>query len=148
PDHPGLLALKAQFDLFDGHPDAALGRLNRAAEADPYRPQTFYQRGLVLRQLGRAAEAEGDAARAAELNQGIAEMWAWTGQAERAPHDAGVRSALGRLCAELGKPELAASWYRAALACDPKHAAAKAGLSALRTAARPGARRAPGGLSP
>ena len=47
------------------------------------------------------------------------------------PHDAGVRYELGRLCVDLGKPDLAASWYRAALACDPKHEAARIGLRAL-----------------
>jgi hypothetical protein len=68
-------------------------------------------------------------------------MSALNEQAERAPHDADVRCRLGRLCVDLGKPELAASWYRAALACDPKHAEARLGLNALRPTSRAGGSR-------
>jgi tetratricopeptide (TPR) repeat protein len=132
PGHPGLLVQRAQIDLTDGHPAEALQRLDRAVAADPYRPEAVYQRGVVLRRLGRTEEARRDLARADELNQGLAEMSVLNQQAERAPHDAEVRYRLGRLCVELGKPELAASWYRAALACDPRHTAARLGLSGLR----------------
>jgi tetratricopeptide (TPR) repeat protein len=130
------LALKAQIDLVDGRPEAALADLDRAAAADPYRTETFYQRGLVLRRLGRNEEAKRDADRAAALNQGIVTMSKLNDEAARAPEDAGVRFRLGQLCVELGKPELAASWYRAALACDPRHAAARQALNALRPSAR------------
>jgi Flp pilus assembly protein TadD len=124
--------MRARIDLADGHPAEALEHLDRAVAADPYRPETIYQRGVVLRRLGRTEEARRDMARADELNKGLAEMSELNRQAERAPHDADVRYRLGRLCVELGKPELAASWYRAALACDPRHAAARFGLKALR----------------
>ncbi|MGP0063682.1 MAG: tetratricopeptide repeat protein [Isosphaeraceae bacterium] len=132
PHHPGLLAQRAQIDLANGRPAEAIAYLDRAVAADPCQPEIFYQRGLVLRQLGRPEEARRDLARADELNEGLAEMSALNRQAERAPHDADIRYRLGRLCVELGKPELAASWYRAALACDPGHAAARFGLRALR----------------
>ena len=131
PDHPGLLLHRAQIDVDLGHPLDALEHLDRAASADPYRPETFYQRGRLLQQLGRTEEARRQLARADELNKGLAEMSDLNRQAERAPHDADVRYRLGRLCVELGKPELAASWYRAALACDPGHRDARLGLKAL-----------------
>jgi tetratricopeptide (TPR) repeat protein len=138
PDQPGLLAQRAQIDLIDGRPAEALERLDRAVASDPYRPETIYRRGLVLRQLGRTEAAEHDIARATELKQGLAEMSALNQEAERDPHDADVRFRLGRLCVALGKPELAASWYRAALACDPRHVAARFGLNALRAPRRVG----------
>jgi tetratricopeptide (TPR) repeat protein len=131
PGRAGLLVHRAQLDLADGRVAEALEWLDRAVAADPYRPEAIYQRGVVLRRLGRAEEARRDLARADELNKGIAEMSALNQQAERAPHDADVRWRLGRLCADLGKPDLAASWYRAALACDPKHTPARLGLDAL-----------------
>ena len=136
PGHPGLLRQRAEIELADGRPDEALERLDQALAADPYRPETIYQRGVVLRRLGRAEEARRDLARADELNKGLAEMSALNQQADRDPHNADVRYRLGRLCVELGKPELAASWYRAALACDPKHAAARLGLRALQPTSR------------
>jgi tetratricopeptide (TPR) repeat protein len=138
PGHPGLLVQRAQIDVADGHPTEAIANLDRAVAADPFQPETIYQRGVVLRQLGRTEEARRDLARAEGLNKGLAEMSALNRQAERAPHDADVRYRLGRLCVELGKPELAASWYRAALACDPRHAAARFGLNALRPTVRIG----------
>jgi tetratricopeptide (TPR) repeat protein len=141
PDHPGLLAQRAQIELDDGHPADALAWLDRAVAADPYRPETIYRRGLVLRQLGRAEEARRDLDRSAELNRGLAEMSDLNRQADRDPRDAEVRYRLGRLCTELGKPDLAASWYRAALACDPRHAAARLGLNALRAPRRAGSSR-------
>ena len=112
PGHPGLLAQRAQIDLADGHPAEAIDRLDRAVAADPYRPETIYQRSIVLRQLGRTEEARRDMARADELNKALAEMSDLNRQAERNPHNADIRCRLGRLCVELGKPELAASWYR------------------------------------
>jgi tetratricopeptide (TPR) repeat protein len=138
PDHPGLLAQKAQLDLADGQPALALERLDCAVAADPYRAAAFYQRGVVLRQLGRIEESARDRARADALNKDLAEMSALNHQAERDLRDAEVRFRLGQLCVALGKPELAASWYKAALACDPAHAAARLGLNTLRTASRNG----------
>jgi tetratricopeptide (TPR) repeat protein len=136
PDHPGLLLQRAQIDVELGHPLDALEHLDRAASADPYRPETIYQRGRLLHQLARTEEARRELARADELNKGLAEMSDLNRQAERAPHDAEIRYRLGRLCVELGKPELGASWYRAALACDPGHTNARIGLRALRPTVR------------
>jgi tetratricopeptide (TPR) repeat protein len=132
PDHPGLLTQRAEIDLVDGHPDEALRRLDRALAADPFRSETVYQRGLAHRILGQTAAAARDFARAAELNRLFLAMSDLNARAAQDPHDADVRDQLGRLCVELGKPELAASWYRAALACDPRHTRARLGLAALR----------------
>jgi tetratricopeptide (TPR) repeat protein len=132
PDHPGLLTQRAGIDLADGHPDEALRRLDRAVAADPFRSEIVYQRGLALKILGRRSEAAHDFARAAELNQLWITMSDLNAKAAQDSHDADVRDRLGRLCLELGKPDLAASWYRAALACNPRHAGARLGLAALR----------------
>jgi predicted Zn-dependent protease len=37
------------------------------------------------------------------------------------PRDPNVRHRLGQVCVELGKPELAEMWFRAALMLDPYH---------------------------
>lgn len=131
PDHPGLLAQQASIDLAEGHEDQALVNLDRAVATDPYRSQTFYQRGLLLRRLGRDADAAKDSERAQALNKGLAEMSTLNDQADQNPQDPEVRFRLGQVCLELGKPELAASWLRAALACDPNHEAARRQLSLL-----------------
>lgn len=131
PEHPGLLTQRAQVDLVEGHAAAALKRLDRALRVDPYRAQTFFERGTALRMLGRIDEANRDFKRAADLNRKLAEMSELNEEAARAPDDAQVRYRLGELCVALGKHDLAASWYRAALACDPKHNAARLALDSL-----------------
>lgn len=136
PGHPGLLLHQARLDQADGRPADALDRLDRALAADPFRAEALYHRGLVLRRLGRDDDGRRDLDRAAALNRGLAEMSALNDQAARRPHDADVRFRLGRLCADLGKPDLAASWYRAALACAPDHPAARAALDSLRPGRR------------
>ena len=88
-------------------------------------------RGVALRALGRADEADRDNARAAELKQAVVTMSRLNAEAADHPTDADVRIRIGHICESLGKPELAASWYRAALACDPRSADALAALRAL-----------------
>jgi tetratricopeptide (TPR) repeat protein len=132
PGHPGLLGRRAELDRAEGRLAEALARLDRALAGDPYNPAWLYHKGLVLGRLGRDAEAAAALARAAELNATLAELSELDQEASRHPEDPEVRYQLGRRCVLLGKPELAASWYRAALACDPRHAAARLGLVALR----------------
>jgi tetratricopeptide (TPR) repeat protein len=131
PGHPGLLAQRALVDQSEGRPAEAVARLDRALTADPYNAQWTYQRGRALHRLGRAKEAARDLARAAELNGHLAEMSDLNGRAARDPADPDVRQRIGDLCLRLGKSEMAASWYYAALACDPRHPGARAGLAAL-----------------
>lgn len=131
PEHPGLLTQRGLLDQAAGRYEAAVGWFDRAIAAAPYESQGYYQRALALRALGRSDEAERDAHRAAELKQAIVEMSALNAEASAHPLDPGVRCRLGRLCERLGKFELAASWYRAALACDPRNPEAGSALAAL-----------------
>jgi hypothetical protein len=61
----------------------------------------------------------------------MAEMDRLNREAGKNPEDPEIRSQLGQVCVSLGKPGLAASWYVAALACDPHHPGAKLGLKSL-----------------
>ena len=138
PGHAGLLSRDAAAAAFEGRLEDALTRLNQAASADPYRSQTFHQRASVLRRLGREADADRDAARAASLNRTLARMSALNDEAAEHPRDADLRYRVGEACSDLGMFDLAASWFRAARACDPAHDAARKRLTELRppTAAR------------
>ena len=131
PDHPGLLACRARLDLTEGRIARALDGFNRVVAADPFHSQAFYQRGLANRRLDRTAEARRDLARAAELRALVSEMDRLNREAGKKLDDPEIRYQLGGICVALGKPELGASWYVAALACDPHHPGAKLGLKTL-----------------
>jgi tetratricopeptide (TPR) repeat protein len=131
PDHPGLLAYRARVDLTEGRLAAALEGFNRVLAVNPFHAQAFYQRGLANRRLGKVAEAQRDLARAVGLNTLVAEMDRLNREAGKNPDDPEIRYQLGRVCVSLGRPELGASWYVAALACDPLHPGAKLGLKTL-----------------
>ena len=135
-DHPGLLTQRAQIDLFDGHPDEALQRLDRALAADPFRAESVYQRGLILRVLGRSPEASRDFARAAELNRLTIAMSDLNGKAAQDPHDADVRNRLGGSASSWASPTsrrhgIARPWRAI------RGTRAPAGLAALRSRAAP-----------
>ena len=131
PTHPGLLARRGQIAQSQGRFLEAIEWYDRAVAADPYNPQWPFMRAVVLRPLGRADEADRDSARAAELKRAVASMSRLNAEASDNPADPGVRVRIGRVCEGLGKPGLAASWYRAALACDPHSGEAQAALQPL-----------------
>jgi tetratricopeptide (TPR) repeat protein len=133
PRHPGLLARRARLAQAAGRSAEAVEWFDRAVAADPYNAQWVYQRGVALRASGRLAEADRDSARAAELKRAVVTMSDLNAEAARHPADPLVRIRLGRLCEFLGKPALAASWYRAALACDPRNEEARAALPLAQT---------------
>jgi tetratricopeptide (TPR) repeat protein len=130
PDDPGLLMHQSQVDLMTEHIDRALTHLDQAVAGEPYNSKLYYRRSTVLRLLGRTAASNADVARANEINDGLAEMARLNNEADSRPDDPEVRYRIGVICTRLGKKELAASWFRAALACDPLHAGAQAALQA------------------
>jgi tetratricopeptide (TPR) repeat protein len=130
-EHPELLSLRGLIAQAERRPDEAEGWFDRAVASDPYNFRRYHQRATFLRSLGRPDQADRDARRAEELKQAVESMSALNAEAADRPLDPDVRCRLGRLCELLGKPELAASWYRAALACDPGHEDARSSLAAL-----------------
>ena len=134
PDHPGLNLRRGP-----ARPDRGAGR-PRPRPARPGPRRRPVQRPGVLPTLAGprparpAEEAERDRARFQGLNRDLAEMSTLNDEADRKPEDPDVRYRIGTLCERLGKRDLAATWYSAALACDPDHAGALAALPALRRA--------------
>jgi tetratricopeptide (TPR) repeat protein len=129
PNHPGLLALRGLIAQSEGRLNIAVENFDHAVAADPFNPRWLYMRSGVLRGLGRRDEADRDGTRAAELKKAVITMSNLCAVAADQPLDSGVRIRLGQLCEFLGKRELAASWYRAALACDPRNEEARSALA-------------------
>ncbi|MEW4571083.1 tetratricopeptide repeat protein [Tautonia sp. JC769] len=139
-EHPDLSAIRGLIAQAEGRLDAAAAWFDRAVEQDPFTSRRYHQRAALLRILGRDEQAAADARRAEELRQAVERMSALNAEAAARPTDPAVRCRLGRLSERLGRVELAASWYRAALACDPGHREAADALADLggRVPAPPG----------
>lgn len=131
PGHPDLLADRAVLDLANRDLDAAIARLDRALKAAPFDPKLHHRRSLAHHAAGHDAEAARDQARANALNQDLARMSELNEQAAQHPTEPEVRHQIGELCERLGKPKLAETWFRAALACDPRHEPANKALRRL-----------------
>ncbi|WP_435009479.1 tetratricopeptide repeat protein [Tundrisphaera lichenicola] len=131
PNHPGLLHQAAQAEADEGRTAEAIALLDRVIVLDPYRSAAIYQRGLMRKASGDAEGAALDLARSSELKATLAEMSRLNDEAAANPEDAGLRVKIAGLCERLGKDEMAAFWYRAALASDPENLGAKSGLAAL-----------------
>ncbi len=86
----------------------ALALFDRALAIRDDVAEVHNNRGLALRAVGRAKDAEGAARRAVELDGGRREF----------------HNNLGTVCEELGRTEDALASYRRALGLDPKHAIA------------------------
>jgi tetratricopeptide (TPR) repeat protein len=132
PDHVGLIHQRAQAATAEGRTAEAIALLDRALALDPYHTASYYQRGLLKKAVGDAEGSARDLARASELNASLAEMSRLNDEAAGRPQDADVRLRIARLCEQLGKVDLAASWYRSALAIEPGSTAARSGIASLR----------------
>ncbi len=91
PENPTLLHQTALLDLQTGDKEGALRLLDRLAELQPFAPEEAVFRTLVLRSLGRAAEAEPWLRRAIAAEPYyfqsyglLAQLWAETGRTDQA----------------------------------------------------------------
>lgn len=131
PSHVGLLSLASQVEMAEGRTDRAIALLDRALIVDPHHAESYYRRGLLRKAAGNLDGAALDLGRSSELKAALAEMSRLDDEAAARPDDPEVRVRVAQLCERLGKFELAMSWYRAALAVDPRHGPAREGLAAL-----------------
>jgi Flp pilus assembly protein TadD len=67
PNHFQANLMYGQLLLLEGHPDAALPKLSRAAELDPESAEAHGFLAVAYQRLGRAQEAERERTRAVHL---------------------------------------------------------------------------------
>ena len=131
PDNREALILAATLALQEGRTGEALETLQRACRK--------YPRDYLIRlKLAQAHQAAGNDAEAAEhmremerLRDLRARFTELHQQALNDTTDADLRFRLGRLAVQLGKRDLARSWFTMALSLDPSHRRAQAALKAL-----------------
>lgn len=119
-----LLRLRGQAYVTAGDAKEAAPLLERAIAADPHDHQAHHQLALAYAALDRPADAEKERQRVREIHDDLTRMTELQKQAMERPRDAAVRRQLAALCRKLDKPELAASWEKAAAACPPAESGA------------------------
>lgn len=123
-DHPKkteALQLNAEIALADGEPPKAAEYLRKAAELDPYNHGVRSQLAQVLGRLGDATGSQEQTKVAEELQKKWQKFSDLQLDAINNQIDATIRYQIGVLAKELGKPELAIVWFKAALAIEPNN---------------------------
>jgi tetratricopeptide (TPR) repeat protein len=131
PRHLEGLDLSGRIALDAGDVAAAADQFEKAAEFHPAEFEVRYRLAGVYRSLGREADAELQMAEVQRLQALRREFTDLHHQAFRDTRDAGLRYRLGVVATELGKWELAAEWFEAALALNPDYRDAASALSDL-----------------
>lgn len=129
PDNVDSLQLNAEIALVDGQVERAAELLRTAAKVDPFDHGTRTQLAQVLGRLGREEESRQHAERAEELQKLWQRFSDLQIDAINQAANAEIRYEVGQLADQLGRPRLADSWFKAALAIDPGLTAASEALA-------------------
>lgn len=129
PENLESLQLNADIALIDGDVGEAAELLRKAAEVDPFDHGTRTQLAQVLGRIGLEEEADKHSQRAEELQSLWQRFSDLQIDAINERTNAAIRFEIGQLADQLGRPELADSWFKAALAIDPHMTAASEALS-------------------
>lgn len=123
-DHPKkteALQLNAEIALADGDPSKAAEYLRKAAELDPFNHGVRSQLAQVLGRLGDSDGSQEQTKTADELQRKWQKFSDLQLDAINNQIDPTIRYQIGVLAKELGKPELAIVWFKAALAIEPNN---------------------------
>jgi tetratricopeptide (TPR) repeat protein len=126
PEEPEMLRMLARLEIDAGRPNQAIEPLHKALAKNPHHQECRNLLAQALQQLGRGEEAEAERSRLAKtlkLQQRLSDL---SKQALVNHRDASVREQLAELYEELGKPETAAIWRKAAAACRQMNATSDA----------------------
>jgi tetratricopeptide (TPR) repeat protein len=131
PEHLPALLSKGRFALESNEPASALEILTNAVERHPRDETLHYLLSQTCHRLGQDEAARRHAEQAAEIHGLAVEYAALNRRAMDEPKQPDVCFQLGLMAERLDMLEAAASWYRAALILDPRHAGAQGRLFAL-----------------
>lgn len=125
PSNFGAMLSKADANLLAGKAQEAVDVLRRAVAIRSKDYLVNYKLAQALRAIGLTDEAQ-VVADNAEAIKVIRERFTQLHKdATSSPRDADIRYQLGVTADELGMPEMAAVWYKAAVQLNPSHANAK-----------------------
>lgn len=120
PENRKTLDLNSEIALIDGDVQLAADLLRTAVKSDPFDHGVRTRLAQVLGRLGLDDEHRQHAQRADELQDLWMRFSDLQVDAINRPTDADIRLQIGNLARQLGKEDLAISWFKAALAINPK----------------------------
>jgi tetratricopeptide (TPR) repeat protein len=130
-DHPKkteALQLNAEIALADGETGKAAELLKKASEIDPFNHGVRTQLAQALGRIGESEASREQTKIAEDLQQKWQRFSDLQLDAINNQTDPTIRYQIGTLAKELGKPELAVVWFKAALAIDPSNRLAASAL--------------------
>jgi len=119
PKNLKTLDLNAEIALIDGDVQRAADLLRTAVQVDPFDHGVRSRLAQVVARLGLDDEHRQHAQRAEELQDLWRQFSDLQVDAINRPIDADLRLQIGTLARQLGKEELALTWFKAAVAIDP-----------------------------
>ena len=132
PDHFAALSERAGVFLEQQQAMQSIELLKLAVKLKPADYLATFRLAQALRATGATEEAEKASQLAAEIKTKRERFSKLHQDATARPQDAQVRCDLGELATELDMPDLAITWYQAALELDPHLTQAKVKLDELR----------------
>jgi tetratricopeptide (TPR) repeat protein len=123
PHDPVALAARATVELRRGHFESALPYFDQAVKYDPFDYVNRYQRMLLLRRLGRSAEADAEHQTVEHLKNEQARFSQISRDLRRNPLDSRLRSEAACWLMEHGHEEEAVDWANLVLSTEPSHPA-------------------------
>ena len=129
PNHLDALRLRAALDLEAGDVESSIRILRKAVEHHPKEFRVRYRLAQAYQRLGESELAEEQMGQMQELRDLRRRFTDLHAEAIKNPADVEIRYQLGVLADQLGKPELARTWYAAVIGMDPEHEDARKALS-------------------
>jgi len=114
PDDTEALLMLGKLQFVRGQFDAAITTFERIQAVDPADEQAYYQLGQTHARAGRRELAAEYLEQHRKLLDAKVKLYGLEQQAAREPSNARVREQLAKSYAEIGLPEMAAFWSRAA----------------------------------
>jgi len=129
PDHLEAMQLAATMDLEEEDAESSVRILRQAVEHHPREFRVRYQLAQAYGRLGERELAEEQMRQMQELRKLHRRFTDLHEKAIKDADDVEARYQLGVLADQLGKPELARTWFAATLGMDPNHEGAQKALA-------------------
>jgi tetratricopeptide (TPR) repeat protein len=122
PPSPRALRVRAQIHAAAGETGAAAALLEKALQLDSHDHASRYQLVQAYEALGRRKEAAEQRLLLEQTEELLKQLSDLNQEANDKPTDPEIRRRLAKVCASLGKEDLAKMWLRAVAACPPETA--------------------------